>query len=48
MEKNSSAATAQKAGGVAQVKTLFLGDEAKSKEERRLVQKLGKTCPHGL
>ncbi|KAJ0124822.1 pantothenate transporter liz1 [Diaporthe amygdali] len=40
MEKSSSAASAQKAGGVAQVKTLFLGDEAKSKEERRLVQKL--------
>lgn len=35
-------ASGQKTGGVARVKAVFLGDEAKSKEERRLVQKLGK------
>lgn len=43
MGSSSCDASGQKAGGVAQVKTIFLGDEAKSKEERRLVQKLGKT-----
>lgn len=45
MGSSSYGASGQKAGGVAQVKTIFLGDEAKSKEERRLVQKLGKTNP---
>ncbi|KAL2273928.1 hypothetical protein FJTKL_04006 [Diaporthe vaccinii] len=40
MGSSSCDASGQKAGGVAQVKTIFLGDEAKSKEERRLVQKL--------
>lgn len=39
---SSGDASGHKAGGVAGVKTIFLGDEAKSKEERRLVQKLGK------
>lgn len=45
MGSSSCDASGQKAGGVAQVKTIFLGDEAKSKEERRLVQKLGKIYP---
>lgn len=38
---SSGDASGQKASGAAGVKTIFLGDEAKSKEERRLVQKLG-------
>lgn len=36
----------KKSGGAALVKTVFLGDEAKSKEERRLVQKLGRLHSH--
>lgn len=39
-------ASGDKSGGVPRVKAIFLGDEAKSKEERRLVQKLGKIHPH--
>ena len=46
MGTSSCDASAQKAGGVAKVKAVFLGDEAKSKEERRLVQKLGKIYFH--
>lgn len=39
-------ASGDKSGGVPRVKAIFLGNEAKSKEERRLVQKLGKIYPH--
>lgn len=39
-------ASGEKSGGATRVKAVFLGDEAKSKEERRLVQKLGKIHPH--
>lgn len=43
---SSCDASREKSGGVPRVKAIFLGDEAKSKEERRLVQKLGKIHPH--
>lgn len=43
MGVSSCDASGHKTDGVARVKAVFLGDEAKSKEERRLVQKLGKT-----
>lgn len=46
MGSSSCGSSGHKSGGVVQVKTIFLGDEAKSKEERRLVQKLGMTYPH--
>lgn len=46
MGSSSFDASGQKVGGAAKVKTIFLGDEAKSKEERRLVQKLGKIHLH--
>lgn len=39
-------ASGEKSRGPPRVKAIFLGDEAKSKEERRLVQKLGKIHPH--
>jgi hypothetical protein len=41
MGSGSFDASGPETGGAARVKAVFLGDEAKSKEETRLVKKLG-------